>query len=93
MVPVLEDGDFVLFCRLSPINNPSAGRIVIVRHQRLGTIIKLLGEEVRPGHFRLHGLSPLSTDSNHMGDVGREDMIGCAVLRIGHHGVSSLGME
>ena len=93
MVPALEDGDFLLFRPLSPASHPSPGRIVIVRHQRLGTIVKLLGEETRPGYFRLHGLSPLSTDSNHMGDVERQTIIGQAVLRIGRHGASSLGVN
>lgn len=93
MGPALADGDFVLFRRLSPADIPSPGTIVIVRHQRLGTIIKLLGEETTPGQFRLRGLSALSMDSNHMGNVARQDIIGQAVLRIGRYGVSSLGVS
>lgn len=90
MVPALENGDFVLFRRLSPAEQPSPGTIVVVRHQRLGTIVKLLGEETRPGRFKLHGLSALSMDSNHMGNAARQDIIGPAVLRIGRHGTSGL---
>lgn len=90
MRPALEDGDFVLFRRLSAADNPFPGMIVIIRHQRLGTIVKLLGQEARPGHFGLHGLSALSTDSNHLGRAERQDIIGQAVLRIWRHGVSGL---
>lgn len=91
MVPALEDGDFVLFHRLSADHGLSPGVIVVVRHQRLGTIVKLLGEEAAPGRFRLHGLSALSTDSRHMGNTARQDIIGRAVLRIGPHGATGLG--
>ena len=90
MGPALEDGDFVLFRWLSAVDHPSSGTIVIVRHQHLGTIVKLLGEETKPGRFRLHGLSALSMDSNHMGDTARRQIIGQAILRIGRHGVSRL---
>lgn len=90
MAPVLEDGDFVLFRRFSPGESPSPGAIVIVRHRRLGTIIKLLDQETRQGRFRLRGLSALSTDSHHLGDAARQDIIGRAVLRIWRHGVSRL---
>ena len=90
MVPTLQDGDFILFRRLSADDSPSPGRIVIVRHQRLGTIVKLLEEETRPDRFRLSGLSALSVDSSHMGNVARQDIIGQAVLRIGRHGTSRL---
>lgn len=90
MGPVLEDGDFVLFHRFSPRDQPSPGAIVIVRHQRLGTIVKLLGEETRPGEFRLRGLSALSMDTNHMGTVARQDIVGQAILRIGRHDTSGL---
>ena len=91
MVPALEEGDFVLFRRLFLADNLSPGKIVIVRHQRLGTIIKLLGEGTKPGLFKLRGLSVLSTDSNHMGEVRRQEIIGQATLRIGRHGLSWLG--
>ena len=91
MVPALEDGDFVLFRRLSADHGLSPGVIVVVRHQRLGTMVKMLGEEAAPGQFRLHGLSALSTDSNHMGNTARQDVIGQAVLRIGPHGTTRLG--
>ncbi|SAY39345.1 S24/S26 family peptidase [Candidatus Synechococcus spongiarum] len=91
MVPALEDGDFVLFRRLSADHGLSPGVIVVVRHQRLGTIVKLLGEEAAPGHFKLHGLSALSMGSHHMGNTARQNIIGLAVLRIGTHGTSRLG--
>lgn len=90
MVPTLEDGDFVLFRRFRTGERPSPGTIVIVRHQFLGTIIKLLDQETKPGQFRLRGLSALSTDSNHMGSAARQDIMGQAVLRIWRHGVSGL---
>ncbi|MXW40868.1 MAG: hypothetical protein F4Z75_06985 [Synechococcus sp. SB0668_bin_15] len=90
MAPALEDGDFVLFRRLSADDGPSPGLIVVVRHRRLGTIIKLLGKETAPGQFRLHGLSALSTDSRHMGNTARQEIIGQAVLRIGANGMSRL---
>ena len=90
MVPALADGDFVLFRRLSADHSPSPGAIVVVRHQRLGVIVKLLGEEATPGQFRLHGLSVLSMDSRHMGNAARQDIIGRAVLRIGPHGTTRL---
>ena len=90
MVPALEDGDFVVFRRLSADHRLSPGVVVAVRHQRLGTIIKLLGEEATPGQFRLHGLSALSMDSRHMGNAARQDIIGQALLRIGPHGTTRL---
>lgn len=90
MAPVLEEGDFVLFRRFAPGESPSPGMIVVVRHRRLGTIIKLLDQEIGPGRFRLRGLSMLSTDSRHLGDAVRQDIIGRAVLRIWRHGVSRL---
>lgn len=90
MVPALEDGDFVLFRRLSADDSPSPGLIVVVRHQRLGTIVKLLGKETAPGHFRLHGLSALSTDSRRMGNTARKEIVGQALLRIGANGMSGL---
>ena len=83
MAPALQDGDFVLFRRLSAADNPCPGAIVIVRHQHLGTIIKLLGKETGLGQFSLHGLSAMSMASNHMGAVARQNIIGQAVLRIG----------
>ena len=91
MVPALENGDFVLFRRLSADHSLSPGVVVVVRHQRLGTIVKLLGEETAPGQFRLHGLSALSMSSHHMGNTARQDIIGQAVLRIGPHGTTRLG--
>ncbi|MYG64446.1 MAG: peptidase S24 [Synechococcus sp. SB0669_bin_7] len=90
MVPALADGDFVLFRRFLPGESPCPGTIVIVRHRRLGIIIKLLDQETKPGHFRLRGLSALSTDSNRMGNTARQNIMGQAVLRIGRHGVSGL---
>lgn len=90
MAPALEDGDFVLFRRFSPGERPSPGTIVIVRHRRLGTIIKLVDQEAKSGRFRLRGVSALSTDSRHLGDAELQDIIGRAVLRIGRHGVSRL---
>ena len=90
MAPALADGDFVLFRRFSPNDIPSPGRVVVVRHQQLGTIVKLLGEEVAPGQFRLHGLSALSMDSHHLGNTMRRDLIGQAVLRMGANGTAWL---
>ena len=93
MVPALDDGDFVLFRRFSPADHPPPGGVVIVHHPHLGTIIKVLDQEIKSGYFRLRGLSVLSTDSNHMGDVARQNIIGEAVLRIGRHGASGLGVN
>ena len=90
MVPVLDDGDFVVYRRRSGNHSVSPGEIVVVRHQQLGTIIKLLGEEVAPGQFRLHGLSALSMDSRRMGITTRQDIIGQAILRIGANGTTRL---
>ena len=91
MVPALEDGDFVVFRRLSGGDSPSPGSMVVVRHRRLGMIIKLLGEEVAPGQFRLHGLSALSMDSQRMGNTARQDVIGQVLLRVGPQGLSRAG--
>ncbi len=90
MRPLLEEGDFILFHRLAATKVPKPGAIVIVHHEHLGTIVKLLGEETPSGRFKLAGLSVVSTEAAHLGQVKRQDIVGQAMVRISRHSVSPL---
>lgn len=92
MSPLLEHGDFLILRTLRTA--PTSGRIVLVKHPRLGLLIKLLGEIVdgslSPPSYSLHGINPDSISSAAMGSIGEESILAQANWKVGRKGLSSL---
>jgi len=81
MVPALKSGDFVLsFARVfSPYK---ANDIVVVRHPKLGNIIKRIQKIDSNKRVRLIGDNALSTSSDEIGWQEPDTVLGRVVWRI-----------
>lgn len=80
MSPNVRDSDFVLvvssrFCRLKP------GKVVVVQHQKLGTIIKRIAKR-SDRKLLLAGDNLDSTSSQDIGWVDEDALVGVVVWHI-----------
>jgi hypothetical protein len=72
MAPSLEPGGFAIFKR-GIVYRP--GDTVLVKHPRLGTIVKRIAR-ADGGQFWLEGTSPQSTCTHDMGAVSKKALVG-----------------
>jgi hypothetical protein len=86
MSPTLEDGDFVLALAAPWLGRVRCGDVVLVRHRRLGLIVKRVVHLDHSGWLKLAGDSAASCSSESMGRVQRRAVLGRAVLRIAPRG-------
>lgn len=78
MEPMLHPDSFALF---RPTRRVRQGDIVLVDHAEFGLIVKQV-DRIAGGHFRLTGLSPLSTTTDRMGPVPADRVLGRHVLTL-----------
>jgi signal peptidase I len=84
--PLLEEGDFVLVLKI-PFRFLRKGDIFVFQHPFYGTMIKLVAEKFpEKGFVHAIGVHPLSTDSQKIGPVMKDDIIGKVFLRIPRKG-------
>lgn len=76
MAPVLKDGDYGLYRRLSHKSVLTSGTVVLVDHPHLGLIVKVLGPEIADDAYALYGYSTLSSSIDSLGTVSRKSIHG-----------------
>jgi hypothetical protein len=80
MVPLLAEGDFVLatdWYRL--FGPPRPGDLVVFRHAVHGVLVKQVEGVLPGGTLVVRGTRPVSLDSQEIGPVPAEDVLGKAV--------------
>ena len=84
MAPTLQDGDIVIALNSRfRLSGPVTGDVVIVDHPHLGFIVKRVsGVNVQTGAVSLAGDGGLSTDSESIGYVTADRVLGRAIIRI-----------
>lgn len=90
MQPLFADGDYLIFRRIGKSDTPAslAGQSIIVRHPQFGQILKAAIPAKTPGKVALKGMSILSTEADHLGEVGMETVLGVGTVRISPRGLS-----
>lgn len=78
MAPLLPSDSFCLFRRASGLDR---GDIVLVRHPRLGSIVKLI-QRIDGKKIWLEGVSQQSTSTASLGAVSAGEILGRLVLKI-----------
>jgi phage repressor protein C with HTH and peptisase S24 domain len=75
MAPTLQHGDYVI-ARRSQVR---AGAIMLVRHPRLGLLVKRISAVASDGGFRLAGDNPMSASGQTLGQL--DTGVWCAAVR------------
>lgn len=78
MYPVLKDGDYVIASSLLPLK---VGKIVVIDHPQLNTIIKRI-TEINAQGLRVKGESAESTSSDKIGIVSKKDVLGVVIAHV-----------
>ena len=73
MVPLAQDGDFILSRPLTRFDKIQIGDVVVFRHPDLGFILKAVSL-IEAGSVTLQGLSILSSNSEYFGLVPKTDL-------------------
>lgn len=73
MVPLAQDGDFILSRPLTWLDKIQVGDVVVVRHPDLGFILKAVSL-IEAGSVKLEGLSFLSSNPEYFGLVRTTDI-------------------
>jgi len=84
MLPVYQDGDFVLVSKIPYLFGPvKQGDIIAFRHELYGTMIKKV-KSVSPHKDEIYvtGTQEHSVDSNRFGPITRPDVIGKVLWHI-----------
>ena len=78
MVPLAQDGDFILSRPLTWLDKIQVGDVVVFRHPDLGFILKAVSL-IEAGSVKLEGLAALSSNSEYFGLVQTRDIKTLAV--------------
>ena len=84
LVPLYDDGDFALVCRI-PIffNRLKCGDIVVFKNSIHGIMIKRVDKyDHKKGELWVSGIHPESIDSSELGSVKLGDLVGKVVFHI-----------
>ena len=73
MVPLAQDGDFILSRPLTWFDKIQVGDVVVFRHPDVGFILKAVSS-IEAGSVKLQGLSVLSSNSEYFGLVPTTDL-------------------
>ncbi len=80
MSPLLNDGDFVVITRWW--YKLQAGRLVVVYHSRYKIIIKRISDLREGGYFFLSGENSTSVESQQIGRMSKDDLLGVVLFKI-----------
>lgn len=80
MSPILNEGDFVATTCWWP--KLQLGRLVVVRHPRYKIIVKRITEFREDGHFLLSGENDASVESQQIGWISKDDLLGVVLFSI-----------
>lgn len=91
MAPTFSDGDFVVALSDDVCARPPAlGAVVIVRHPRLGLLVKRVLDVDSEGRVKVGGDNPMSTSSRDLGRFESSQVLGRVLLRIPKQGFPCL---
>lgn len=85
MVPALSNGDFIVNIETkigTTTGRYNIGDIVVVRHHKLGDIVKRVIDVSADNYLRLAGDSPLSTSSEVLGWQPVNSVLGKVIWRV-----------
>ncbi len=77
----MYDGDYLLVRKVLRSGEIRNGYIVTVKHPQFGRIVKVV-VAVTPETVKLAGISKMSTSTNDLGDIKKEDIDGVGVAVI-----------
>ena len=81
MLPRYRDGSYLLLIPLYRFwPRPAIGDALVVKHPRLGTLVKTLERCDRNGNYWLKGENPNSISSQDIGAIARSQVIGRVVM-------------
>ena len=83
LVPLVQEGDFVVIFKIPFFVRFRSGDMVVFRHPEHGTLIKRVEWVTHDGHeLYVTGLHPESTDSRQFGLVPRDTVVGKVIWHI-----------
>jgi nickel-type superoxide dismutase maturation protease len=80
MLPLLHEGDFVFL--LPWLNKPKSGKLVVVNHERFGTIIKRVKRIESDGSFWLCSDHRKGVQMRDMGCISPNNLLGRIVFSV-----------
>tara|TARA_Y100001970_G_scaffold293332_1_gene439440 strand:- start:1507 stop:1818 length:312 start_codon:yes stop_codon:yes gene_type:complete len=89
MVPILRNGDYIVAKKIKLGDKIKKGDYVEVSHPDFGSILKVV-KSLNKKYIRIEGISPLSADSDQIGQIPYSNISARALFCISKRGIIRL---